>query len=157
MPVVLVITKFDTVVSQVLLDSFSDAPQQLNRARDSANIMYEDSCRRAFDKEPRAIPSEIVSGICSFLLVLLEGSTDILDYSVKASFGDLIDNLVGVTDRLITGSRDGTSTRDSAQTGMQRLGAVPLSWSAAVRVNHDVVIQSTIECVVFVPLLYDFN
>ena len=65
MPVVLVLTKFDTVISQVLLESSSDAPQQLNRARDSANIMYEDSCRRAFDKEPGDIPSEIVSGICS--------------------------------------------------------------------------------------------
>ena len=65
MPVVLVITKFDVVVSQVLFDSFSDAPQQLNRARDSANRMYEESCRRAFDKEPGAIPAEIVSGTCS--------------------------------------------------------------------------------------------
>ena len=79
MPVVLVITKFDVVVSQVLLDNFSDAPQQLNRARDSANRMYKEACRRAFDKEP-TIPAEIVSGSCSFLLVLLEGSTDILDY-----------------------------------------------------------------------------
>ena len=81
MPVVLVITKFDMVVSKVLFDSFSDAPQQLNRARDSANRICEDSCRRLFDKEPGAIPAEIVSGTCSFLLVLLEGSTDILDYS----------------------------------------------------------------------------
>ena len=70
---------------------------------------------------------------------------------MKANFGDLIDNLVGMTDRLITGSRG--SKRGSAQAGRQRLSAVPLSWSAAVRVNHDVVIQSTIECVTFVPLL----
>ena len=70
---------------------------------------------------------------------------------MKTNFGELIDNLVGVTDRLITGSRG--STRGIAQAGKQRLGAVPLSWSAAVRVNHSVVIQSTIECVVFVPLL----
>ena len=81
MPVVLVVTKFDVVVSQVLLDSFSDAPQQLNRARDNANRMCEESCRRAFGKEAGAIPAEIVSGTCTFLLVLLEGPTDILDYS----------------------------------------------------------------------------
>ena len=62
---------------------------------------------------------------------------------MKPSFSDLIDNLVGMTDRLITGSRG--STWASAQVGKQRLGAIPLSWSAAVRVNHDVVIQSTIE------------
>ena len=70
---------------------------------------------------------------------------------MKPSFSDLIDNLVGMTDRLITGSRG--STRFNAQAGKRRLGAVPLSWSAAVRVNHNVVIQSTIEFVVFVPLL----
>ena len=80
MPVVLVVTKFDIVVSQVL-DSFSNTPQQFNRARDSANKMYEESCRRAFDKELGAIPAEIVSGTLSFLPVLLDESTDILDYS----------------------------------------------------------------------------
>ena len=78
---VLVITKFDMVVSQVLLDEFSGAPQQYSRARDSANRMYEESCHRAFDKEPGDISSEIVSAACSFLPVLLEGSTDILNYS----------------------------------------------------------------------------
>ena len=65
---------------------------------------------------------------------------------MKPSFVELMDNLVGMTDRLITGSRG--STWASAQAGKQRLGAVPLSWSAAVRVNHDVIIQSTIEYVV---------
>ena len=70
---------------------------------------------------------------------------------MKPSFVELMDNLVGMTDRLITGSRG--STWASAQAGKQRLGAVPLSWSAAVRVNHDVIIQSTIECVAFVRLL----
>jgi hypothetical protein len=80
-PVVLVVTKFDMVVSQVLLDSFSDAPQQLNRARDSAYTMYEESCRRIFDKEPREVPTELVSGIRSFPPVLLEGHLTFLDYS----------------------------------------------------------------------------
>ena len=70
------------VVSQVLLDNFSGAPQQLNGARDSANRIYEESCRRAFDQEPGDIPSEIVSGMyLVFLPVLLEGSTDTLNYS----------------------------------------------------------------------------
>ena len=80
-PVVLVITKFDVVVSQALFDGFSGAPQQLNCAQDSAHRMYEESCRRVFEKEPREVPAEIVSGIHSFVTVLLEGSTDILDYS----------------------------------------------------------------------------
>ena len=83
MPVILVITKFDLVVAQVLLDSFSGAPQHHQRARASAHTMYEESCRRIFDKEPREVPAEIVSGIYSFLPVLLEGSTDILVYSQR--------------------------------------------------------------------------
>ena len=86
MPVVLVFTKFDVVVSRALFDSFSGAPQQLNRARDSANIMYEESCRRVFEKEPGVIPAEIVSGTCSFLPVLMEGSTDILVIHSESKF-----------------------------------------------------------------------
>ncbi|KAN0136278.1 hypothetical protein V8E53_005883 [Lactarius tabidus] len=122
-PVILVFTKFDMVVSQVLLDRFSGAPQHYERARASAHTTCEESCRRIFDKEPRDIPAEIVSE--------------------KGRFGELIENLVVTTDRLITGSRG--STRAGAQAGKQRLGAVPLSWSAAVRVNHDIIIQATIE------------
>jgi hypothetical protein len=62
-PVILVFTKFDMVVSQVLLDRFSGAPQYYERARASAHTTCEESCRRIFDKEPRDIPAEIVSGI----------------------------------------------------------------------------------------------
>jgi hypothetical protein len=82
-PVILVFTKFDLVVSQVLLDRFSGAPQHYERARASAHTACEESCRRIFAKEPRDVPAEIVSGIYSFLPVLLEGSTDILGYSQK--------------------------------------------------------------------------
>jgi hypothetical protein len=70
-PVVLVFTKFDLVVSQVLLDSFSGTPRHHERARASAHTMYEESCRRIFDKEPRDVPAETVSGIYSFFPVLL--------------------------------------------------------------------------------------
>ena len=78
MPVILVMTKFDLVVSQVLSDSFSGAPQHHERAWVSAHTMYEESCRRIFDKEPRDIPVEIVSGIYSFLHVLLESQLILL-------------------------------------------------------------------------------
>jgi hypothetical protein len=50
------------------------------------------------------------------------------------------------TDKLITGSR--RTARAGSQVGKQQLGAIPLSWSAAVRVNNDIIIQATIECVV---------
>jgi len=61
--------------------------------------------------------------------------------SEKPRFIDLIDNLVVTTDRFITES---SSSRAGART-KQRVGAVPLAWSAAVRVNHDIAIQATIE------------
>ena len=86
MPVVLVITKFDVVVSRVLFDNYSGGPLQVNCARDSANRIYEESCRRVFDTDPGAIPAEIVSGTCLFLPVLLEGSTDILVIHSESKF-----------------------------------------------------------------------
>jgi hypothetical protein len=72
-PVILVFTKFDLVVSRVHLDSFSGAPQDRERARARAHTMYDESCRHIFDKEPRDVPAEIVSGIYYFLPVFLEG------------------------------------------------------------------------------------
>ena len=62
-PVVLVFTKFDVVVSQVLFDIGGDA-QHHAHARTSAITMYEESCRRLFHKESRDVPAEIVSGMC---------------------------------------------------------------------------------------------
>jgi hypothetical protein len=80
--VILVLTKFDLVVSQVLLDRFSGAPQYIEGARASAHTMYEEFCRHMFDKEPRDVPAEIVSGMYSFHPVLSE-SADILDHSQR--------------------------------------------------------------------------
>ena len=62
MPVILVLTKFDALVSKVGLDIPSD-PQHHGRARAGAHAMYQDLCRRIFHKEPRDVPAEIVSGI----------------------------------------------------------------------------------------------
>jgi hypothetical protein len=61
-PVVLVFTKFDMVVSQVLFDIADGDAQQHERARTRAITIYEESCRRLFRKEPRDVPAEIVSG-----------------------------------------------------------------------------------------------
>ncbi|KAH8979091.1 hypothetical protein EDB92DRAFT_1981402 [Lactarius akahatsu] len=120
-PVVVVFTKFDVVVSKVRLDSPSESHE---RARTRAHTMYEDSCRSLFRKDPRDVPAEIVSENSRFI--------------------DLIDNLVVTTDRFITDSR-GPSARSSGQGAKQRVGAVPLAWSAALRVNHDIIIQASIE------------
>ncbi|KAF8265732.1 hypothetical protein EI94DRAFT_1804002 [Lactarius quietus] len=121
-PVVIVFTKFDVVVSQVLFDT---AGRHHERARAKAHTIYEESCRRVFHKEPRDVPAEIVSENPRFI--------------------DLIDNLVETTDSFITDSRTPSPTRAGVQGAKQRVGAVPLAWSAAQRVNHDVIIQSSIE------------
>jgi len=118
-PVILVLTKFDALVAKVRLDIPSH-----ERARAEAHAMYENLCRQIFRKEPRDVPAEIVSE--------------------KPRFTDLIENLVMTTDRFIIGSR-ASSSRAGAQGSKQRIGAVPLAWSAAVRVNHDIIIQASIE------------
>ncbi|KAF8265737.1 hypothetical protein EI94DRAFT_1804007 [Lactarius quietus] len=121
-PVILVFTKFDVVVSRVLFDIAGGDAQHLERARDIAPTMYEEACRRMFHKEPRDVPAEIVSE--------------------KGRFIDLVDNLVVTTDRFVIESH--SSALDGAQ-GAQRVGAIPLAWSAAVRVNHDIIIKASIE------------
>ncbi|KAF8265742.1 hypothetical protein EI94DRAFT_1734896 [Lactarius quietus] len=125
-PVILVFTKFDVVVSRVLFDTAGGDPQQYERARASAHTMYEDSCRRLFHKDPSDVPAQIVQ------------------ISDNPRSLDLIGNLVVATDEFITGSRT-PSTRAGVQGTKQRVGAVPLAWSAAVRVNHDIIIQASIE------------
>ena len=65
MPVILVLTKFDAVVSNVLYDIYRGDAQQHEHARAGAHAMCEDSLRHRFEKDPRDVPAEIVSGIYS--------------------------------------------------------------------------------------------
>ncbi|KAH8979845.1 hypothetical protein EDB92DRAFT_328520 [Lactarius akahatsu] len=120
-PVVVVFTKFDLVVSRVPLNNPSGGPHHHERV---ARARIEESCRRLFHKDPRDVPAEIVSD--------------------DSRFVGLIDNLTVTTDRFITDSR-APFTRSGAQGEEQRIGAVPLAWSAALRVNHDIIIQASIE------------
>jgi hypothetical protein len=131
-PVVVVFTKFDVVVSRVLFDIAGGNAQYHERARARAYTMYEEASRHLFHKDPRDVPVEIVSENPRFI--------------------DLIENLVVTTDRFITVSR-APSTRAGVQGEKQRVGAVPLAWSAALRVNHDTIIQASIEYVVLLLLL----
>ena len=61
MPVVLVFTKFDEIVTQVLRDMHGGNTQYA-LARTNAHQLYEDSCRRLFDKAPSEVPAGVVSG-----------------------------------------------------------------------------------------------
>jgi len=123
-PVVIVFTKFDLVVSRVLFDIARGDTRYHERARARAHTMYEDACRDMLHKEPRDVPAEIVSENPRFI--------------------DLVDNLVVTTDRFITDSR-APSTRAVVHREKQRIGAVPLAWSVALRVNHDIIIQASID------------
>ena len=62
MPVIVVLTKFDMVVSQVLHDSGGRSFQHDERARTIAYLQCEQACRSLFRTEPRDVPAEIVSG-----------------------------------------------------------------------------------------------
>ena len=68
MPVILVLTKFDAVVSEVLVDTAHGNVLQYERARARAHAICEDSIRRRFGKDPRDVPAEIVSGTYSLSL-----------------------------------------------------------------------------------------
>ena len=78
---------------------------------------------------------------------------------MNPQFSDLIDNLVVITDRFMTGSRTRAASapaRSTSQVSKPRIAPVPLLWSAALRVHQDIFIQASIECVDFLPNLILF-
>jgi hypothetical protein len=140
-PVILVLTKFDVVVSDVL-SKMPSGDAQLARAR--ALQTCEDSCRRHFDKSLQELPAEIVSG--TLFIRFVEWLSDFSALSVVPSFTDLVENVVMTTDGFIPGARDrwaGFAVQDERQ----RASAERLVWSAALRVCRDIVIQASIEYV----------
>ena len=62
----LVLTKFDMFVSKLLFDITRGDILQHGRVRVRAHAMCEESLRRQFDKDPRNVSAEIVSGAPSF-------------------------------------------------------------------------------------------
>ncbi|KAF8264358.1 hypothetical protein EI94DRAFT_1738614 [Lactarius quietus] len=123
-PVILVFTKFDVLVSDVLHKIAGGDAQQYELARAAARQMCEGSCRRSFDKSLEEVPAETVSG--------------------EPGFADLVENLVLSTDRFILGSRS-SSAGFGDQEGQTGVSAVPHAWSAALRVSHNIVLQASIE------------
>ena len=82
MPVILVFTKSDVVVSKVLVDTASGDARQHKRAKVRAHAIYEDCCRRLFHED---VPAEIVSGTRSLSLCTLRRVTlaDHISWSLK--------------------------------------------------------------------------
>jgi len=132
-PIIVAFTKFDAVVSHTG-----------NRAKASA--LCEQSCRGLFRREPKDVPVESVSGNLSLFL----GVIPLMSLFAVNGYRDLIGNLAVTTDRLITGSRavSAPSARMSTQRGKPRTSPVPLAWSVAARVSHDISIQASIEYVI---------
>ncbi|KAH9051687.1 hypothetical protein EDB87DRAFT_749098 [Lactarius vividus] len=64
--------------------------------------------------------------------------------SEKPRYTDLIEKLVVTTDRFIMGAR-GPSAGFGVQGELSRVSAVPLAWSAALRVSRGIVVQASIE------------
>ena len=60
---ILVLTKFDEVISEALFDVARGDVLQYERARAEARANYEDSIRRRFGQDPRDVPVEVVSGM----------------------------------------------------------------------------------------------
>ena len=66
MPVLIVFTKFDLLVSRVRSDI---TPGKHEDPRAKAQAMYEDLCRSQFHKDPKDVPAVIFSGNCSSVCV----------------------------------------------------------------------------------------
>ena len=62
-PVVVVATKFDLVITQTLIDIAGGNPRFYEEAKASAHERYERSCRSLFRRNPRDVPVEIVSSM----------------------------------------------------------------------------------------------
>ena len=60
-PVVVVATKFDLVVTQTLIDIAGGNTRFYEEAKTSAHERYERSCCSLFHRNPRDVPIEIVS------------------------------------------------------------------------------------------------
>ena len=144
--VIIVLTKFDMVVSRMLVRPGGRNSQHDERARTRAYTQCEESCRSLFCTEPKDVPAEIISGSISFFCKIY---LDVLICSVKVQFGDLIGKLVTTTDRFIMGSRTTSTspTRSNVQEAKPRVAPVPLVWSVASRVSQNIIILACIEYV----------
>ncbi|KAH9977502.1 hypothetical protein BJV74DRAFT_153229 [Russula compacta] len=118
-PVVLVFTKFDKIVSKVLSDiRGGDSRNPYESARSTAHTMFEGSCRSFFPRNP--VPVEVVS--------------------TGPGFIDLIDKLVARTDVVIN-----AHPHNALSEAQPRMSPVSLAWSVSQRASCDVTIWAAIE------------
>ncbi|KAI0246090.1 hypothetical protein BJV78DRAFT_1158147 [Lactifluus subvellereus] len=126
-PVVLVFTKFDLLVSKVLFDIAGGDSQQHERAKVEAERKYEELCHLRLRKKPRDVPVEIVS--------------------TNPGLSDLISKLFATTHRLVVAdsvNASVVSTLSEAQGEKVQNPPVSLAWSIAQRVSRDAKLRASI-------------
>ncbi|KAI0293728.1 hypothetical protein B0F90DRAFT_1821856 [Multifurca ochricompacta] len=114
--VVIIFTKFDMIVSQILFNHYGSDPQHHERARASAYTMLEERCRSLFHRELKDLPGDI--------------------FSTKPTLSDVINGLVTTTDKHLAADPHNTivpSVPPSTPKGKPRASPVLLAWSAAQR------------------------
>ena len=72
-------------------------------------------------------------------------SHDVLCFSAKPRFRDLIEKLVQTTDLLILAHSRKIATSSEAQRTQPRMSLVPLAWSVSQRASRDINILTAIE------------
>ncbi|KAN0136280.1 hypothetical protein V8E53_005885 [Lactarius tabidus] len=126
-PVMIVFTKFDLLVSRVQFDNTRGDTQRHEDPVAGAHAMYGKLCRSLFHREPKDGPAVIFSG--------------------KQEYGNLIDELTSNTHAFIKTASHNSTDRPTSSQGQLPVPPIPalLGWSIAQRVNHHITIQASIE------------
>lgn len=147
-PVVVVATKFDLVVSRVLFDIANGDTRFYEEAKTTAYERYKRSCRSLFSRGTRDVAVEAVSSTESFINVAWKDVWLILRLTAKSGFSDLIAKLITTTHKLIMADPRNTiipSASSETRVANPQIAPVPLVWSIAQRTSHDLIIQASIE------------
>ncbi|KAI9438752.1 hypothetical protein H4582DRAFT_195796 [Lactarius indigo] len=126
-PVLIVFTKFDLLVSRVRFDITHGDIQTHEQPGVQARAMYENFCGSLFHKDPKDVPAVI--------------------FSEKQEHRDLIGELTSTTRTIIKADPHNSTGGLTSSQVRQTSPITPalLAWSIAQRVNHDIIIQASIE------------
>ncbi|KAH9172756.1 hypothetical protein EDB89DRAFT_859458 [Lactarius sanguifluus] len=126
-PVLIVFTKFDLLVSRVQFDITRGDIQTHEHPGVRAHAMYENLCSSLFHRDPKDVPAVI--------------------FSEKPAYRDLIGELTSTTHAIIKADSHHFAGGPTSSHVRQRPPITPalLAWSIAQRVSHDVIIQASIE------------
>lgn len=150
-------TKFDLVVSEVLFDIAGGDTRLYERARCTAHAKYEESRRSLFRGKLRDVPAEIVSSTYPLTRFARKDTRLILFHLAKERHDDLLERLITTTHKLIMADSRNTSLLSiSSETweGDFQINPVSFALSVEQRVNHNLIIQASIEFVTSLLVLF---